>query len=178
MDVAGQLREGELRPDQLEIGKVYRVESYYRNTNTPVLVSLARFKRIYGRSTRFIEEPVPTMEFTIVHYGTRRRLAGEEDLPNGEYNIDIGMDTNPTQAIYYRFFQTAADIVEQRAKQQALLQTFASRFPPAEAHFLSDGWIKDNLRKGGRKYKTRQTKLRRIRRKNRTRKNRRRTNRR
>ena len=178
MAAFGQMREGELRPDQLEIGKVYRVESYLRNTNTPVVVSLARFKRIYGRSTRFIEEPVPTMEFTIVHYGTRRRLASEEDLPNGEYNIDIGMDTNPTQAIYYRFFQTAADIVEQRAKQQALLQTFAGRLPPAEAHFLSDGWFATNTRKGGRKYKTRQTKLRKIRRKNRTRKNRRRTNRR
>ena len=166
MDVAGQLREGELTPDQLEIGKVYRLESYHRPTNTRITAFLARFKRIY-------EEPVPGMEFTIVNFGTHPRYPLPEDLPNGEYNVDVR--NNPTHPIYYRFFQTAADIVEQRTKQQALQQVFAGRLPPIEAHFLSDGWFATNTRKGGRKYKTRQTKLRR---KNRTRKNRRRTRRR
>ena len=164
--MVGQLREGEVRPDQLEIGRVYRVESYHRPTNTRIVAFLARFNRIY-------EEPVQTMEFTIVRYGTHPRYPLPEDLPNGEYNVDIR--NNPRYPIYYRFFQTAADIVEKRTKQQALQQVFAGRFAPTEAHFLSDGWFATNTRKGGRKYKTRQTKLRR---KNRTRKNRRRTNRR
>ena len=173
MAAFGQLREDELRPDQLEIGHVYRLERY--SGNTLLYACLARFKRIYGTAGQF-------MEFTIVRYGTHPRHPYPEYLPNGEHNIDMNIDTNPTHETYYRFFRTAAESIvpraEQRAKQQALHQVFASRFAPAEARGLSNEWFAPNPRRGGRKYKTRQTKIRRIRRKNRTRKNRRRTNRR
>ena len=163
MAAVGQIREGELRTDQLKKGKVYRMEQYVRHNpgaqHQLMDQSLVRFKKRWGGDI--------FMEFTIVAPGTDTFRSGE--------NISITSDTNPTHNYYYRFFQTAEDRIVNPFKQRALHQVFASRFPPAEAHFLSEGLFAPNPRRGGRKYKTRQTKLRR---KNRTRKNRRRTNRR
>ena len=167
MAAVGQIREGELRTDQLEIGKVYRMEQYVRPNpgaqHQLMDQSLVRFDKILGGAIIFIE-------FTIVAPGT-------SDFSRGR-KIDILFDTNPTHNYYWRFFQTAQDRIVPQFEQRALHQVFASRFPPAEAHGLSEGLFAPNPRRGGRKYKTKQTKLRRIRRKNRTRKNRRRTNRR
>ena len=165
MAVVGQMREGELRPDQLEIGKVYRIEQYgrsgYGGPHKLIDKSLGSFNKRWGSfGTNFIE-------FTIVAPGTSNFSRGRQ--------IDIPSNTSPRDNYHYRFFQTAQDRIVPQFEQRALHQVFASRFPPAEAHGLSEGLFAPNPRRGGRKYKTRQTKLRR---KNRTRKNRRRTNRR
>ena len=107
------------------------------------------------------------MDFTIIAPNTRIFRSGED--------VSVRRDTNPKHNFYYRFFQTAQDRIVPQFEQRALHKVFASRFPPAEAHILSEGLFAPNPKKarksGGRKYKTRQTKLRR---KNRTRKNRRR----
>ncbi len=162
MAAVGQIREGELRPDQLEIGKVYRMEQYVRPKpgaqHRLIDQSLVRFKKRWGYGDIF-------MEFTIVAPGTDTFRLGED--------ISITTDTNPTHNYYYRFFQTAQDRIVTPFKQQALQEVFNKRVDPATAWGLSDGWFVPNTKKsGGRKRKTRQTKLRRIRRKNRTRKNR------
>lgn len=161
MAAVGQIREGELRPDQLEIGKVYRMEQYVRPKpgaqHRLIDQSLVRFKKRWGYGDIF-------MEFTIVAPGTDTFRLGED--------ISITTDTNPTHNYYYRFFQTAQDRIVTPFKQQALQEVFNKRVDPATAWGLSDGWFAPSKKSGGRKRKTRQTKLRRIRRKNRTRKNR------
>jgi hypothetical protein len=165
MAVVGQIREGELRTDQLEIGKVYRMEQYVRPNpgaqHRLMDQSLVRFKKRWGYGDIF-------MEFTIVAPGTDTFRLGED--------ISITSDTNPTHNYYYRFFQTAEDRLVTPFKQQALQEVFNKRVDPATAWGLSDGWFVPSTKKsGGRKRKTRQTKMRRIGRKNRrTRKNRRR----
>ena len=172
MAVVGQIREGELRTDQLEIGKVYRMEQYVKDNpyvrHNPraqhelMDQSLVRFKKLWGHGD--------FMEFTIVAPGTSTFMSGQD--------ITIKFDTNPTHNFYYRFFQTAQDRIVPQFEQQALQEVFSKRVDPATAWGLSDGWFAPSKKSGGRKYKTKQTKLRRIRRKNRTRKNRRRTRRR
>ena len=162
----GQIREGELRPDQLKKGKVYRMEQYVRPNpgaqHQLMDQSLVRFKKRWGHGDIF-------MEFTIVAPGTDTFRSG--------LNITIPSDTNPTHNYYYRFFQTAQDRIVPQFEQRALQQVFDKRIglDKASAWGLSDGWFAPSKKSGGRKYKTRQTKLRR---KNRTRKNRRRTHRR
>ena len=168
MATFGQIREGELRTDQLEIGKVYRMEQYVRpNPGAQHQVMdqcLVRLKKHWGSfGTRFTE-------FTIVAPGTSIFRLGQ--------NIDIKSDTNPTHNYYYRFFQTAEDRIVNPFKQRALESVFEKKLDLGKA--ATWGLTKDLLapstkKSGGRKYKTRQTKLRR---KNRTRKNRRRTHRR
>jgi len=164
MAAVGQIREGELRTDQLEIGKVYRMEQYVRPNpgaqHQLMDQSLVRFKKRWGGGDIF-------MEFTIVAPGTDTFRSG--------LNITIPFDTNPTHNYYYRFFQTAEDRLVAPLRQQALQEVFNKRVDPVTAWGLTDGWFAPSRKSGGRKYKTRQTKLRR---KNRTRKNRRRTNRR
>ena len=164
MAAVGQIREGELRPDQLEIGKVYRMEQYVRPKpgaqHRLIDQSLVRFKKRWGYGDIF-------MEFTIVAPGTDTFRLGED--------ISITTDTNPTHNYYYRFFQTAQDRIVTPFKQQALQEVFNKRVDPATAWGLSDGWFAPSKKSGGRKRKTRQTKLRR---KNRTRKNRTRAHRR
>ena len=164
MAAVGQIREGELRTDQLEIGKVYRMEQYVRPNpgaqHQLMDQSLVRLKKRWGHGDIF-------MEFTIVAPGTDTFRSGQ--------NITIPFDTNATHNYYYRFFQTAEERLVTPFKQQALQELFNKRVDPATAWGLSDGWFAPSKKSGGRKYKTRQTKLRR---KNRTRNNRRRTRRR
>jgi hypothetical protein len=163
MAAFGQIREGELRTDQLEIGKVYRMEQYRRpNPGVPHELmdqSLGRFDKIWGGAI-FIE-------FTIVAPGTSDFLRGRK--------IDILFDTNPTHNYYWRFFQTAQDRIVPKFEQQALQSVLEKRLDKASAYGLTKDWLGPSNKSGGRKYKTRQTKLRR---KNRTRKNRIRTRRR
>ena len=166
MDVVGQIREGEIRPDQLEIGKVYRIEQYGRSRHAGphklIDKSLGRFKKRWGGAGIFIE-------FTIVAPGTSTLRLGQ--------NIDITSTTSPRDNFHYRFFETAQDRIVPQFEQRALQKVFDERIglDKASAWGLSDRWFAPSKKSGGRKYKTRQTKLRR---KNRTRKNRRRTNRR
>jgi len=163
MAAVGQIREGELRTDQLKKGKVYRMEQYVRPNpgaqHQLMDQSLVRFNKHFGSGDTF-------MEFTIVAPGTDTFRSG--------LGISITSDTNPTHKYYYRFFQTAQDRIVPKFEQRALQEVFNKRIDPATAWGLTDGWIAPSKKSGGRKYKTRQTKLRRIRRRNRTRKNRRR----
>jgi hypothetical protein len=156
MAVVGQMREGELKPDQLKIGKVYRVEQYGRpNNDTPHKLldkSLAMFEG---------EHTFHYMKFTIVAPLSRR----------GQVIDALMIANSPTHNYYYRFFQTAEDRIVTPFKQQALQELFNKRVDPATAWGFSNGWFAPSKKTGGRKYKTRQTKLRR---KNRTRKNHRR----
>ena len=162
----GQIREGELRTDQLKKGKVYRMEQYWR-PNTGVqhrLINqcLVRFKKRWGGGDIFTE-------FTIVAPGASIFKLGQ--------NIDITSNTNPRDNYHYRFFQTAQDRIVPQFEQRALESVFEKKLDLGKA--ATWGLTKDLLapskKSGGRKHKTRQTKLRR---KNRTRKNRRRTHRR
>ena len=161
MAAVGQIREGELRTDQLKKGKVYRMEQYVRPNpgaqHQLMDQSLVRFNKHFGSGDTF-------MEFTIVAPGTDTFRSG--------LGISITSDTNPTHKYYYRFFQTAQDRIVPKFEQRALQEVFNNRVDPATAWGLTDGWIAPSKKSGGRKYKTRQTKIRR--RKNRTRKNRRR----
>ena len=165
MAAVGQIREGELRTDQLKKGKVYRMEQYVRPNpgaqHQLMDQSLVRFKKRWGHMDIF-------MEFTILAPGTDTFRSGE--------NISITSDTNPTHNYYYRFFQTAQDRIVPQFEQRALQQVFDKRIglDKASVWGLSDGWFAPSKKSGGRKYKTKQTKIHRIRRKNRTRKNRRR----
>ena len=165
MAVVGQIREGEITPDQLEIGKVYRIEQYGRSRHAGphklIDKSLGRFKKRWGGAGIFIE-------FTIVAPGTSTLRLGQ--------NIDITSTTSPRDNFHYRFFETAQDRIVPQFEQRALQQVFDKRIglDKATAWGLSDGLFAPSKKSGGRKYKTRQTKIRRIRRKNRTRKNRRR----
>ena len=163
MAAVEQIREGELRTDQLKKGKVYRMEQYVRPNpgaqHQLMDQSLVRFNKHFGSGDTF-------MEFTIVAPGTDTFRSG--------LGISITSDTNPTHKYYYRFFQTAQDRIVPKFEQRALQEVFNKRVDSATAWGLTDGWIAPSKKSGGRKYKTRQTKLRRIRRKNRTRKNRRR----
>jgi hypothetical protein len=166
MAVVGQIREGELRPDQLKKGKVYRMEQYVRPNpgaqHQLMDQSLVRFKKRWGNGDIF-------MELTIVAPGTSTLRLGQ--------NIDITSTTSPRDNFHYRFFETAQDRIVPQFEQRALQQVFDKRIglDKASAWGLTDGWFAPSKKSGGRKYKTRQTKLRR---KNRTRKNRRRTRRR
>jgi len=161
MAAVEQIREGELRTDQLKKGKVYRMEQYVRPNpgaqHQLMDQSLVRFNKHFGSGDTF-------MEFTIVAPGTDTFRSG--------LGISITSDTNPTHKYYYRFFQTAQDRIVPKFEQRALQEVFNNRVDPATAWGLTDGWIAPSKKSGGRKYKTRQTKIRR--RKNRTRKNRRR----
>ena len=162
MSNAGQIREGELRTDQLEIGKVYRMEQYVRPNpgaqHQLMDQSLVRFNKHFGSGDIF-------MDFTIVAPGTGPWRSGQDIL--------IDSDTNPRDNFYYRFFQTAQDRIVPQFEQRALQEVFDERIglDKASAWGLTDGWFAPSKKSGGRKYKTRQIKLRR---KNRTRKNRRR----
>ena len=166
MAAVGQIREGELRTDQLEIGKVYRMEQYVRPNpgaqHQLMDQSLVRFKKRWGDRDIF-------MQFTIVAPGTDTFRSG--------LNITIPFDTNPTHNYYYRFFQTAQDRIVPQFEQRALESVFEKKLDLGKAATwgLTKDFLAPSKKSGGRKYKTRQTKLRR---KNRTRKNRRRTNRR
>jgi len=162
MDTSEQIPEaGELRPDQLEIGKVYRIVEYGRpSPKDPHKVlgqSLARFE---GRQTFHY------IKFTIEAPRPRK---GEEEI------VAIIAANSPAHNYYNRYFQTAQDRLVTPFKQKALNQLF-SPMGESTAHGLSEGWFKPNERPtkklGGRKYKTRQIK---VRRQNRTKKNRRRT---
>ena len=165
MAAFGQIREGELRPDQLEIGKVYRMEQYRRpNPGVPHQLmdqSLGRFDKIWGGAM--------FMEFTIVAPGTSDFLRGRK--------IDILVDTNPTHNYYWRFFQTAQDRIVPQFEQRALESVFEKKLDLGKAATwgLTKDFLAPSKKSGGKKHKTRQTKLRS---KNRTRKNRRRTHRR
>ncbi len=162
MAVVGQMREGELKSDQLEIGKIYRIEKYIRpgfgKEPNQIERSLGRLNKIEGIS----------MEFTIVPPGTST---------SRERNISILTITAPGHLWYYKFFQTPQDRIVPQFEQRALQKVFDEKIglDKASVWGLTDGWFAPSKKTGGRKYKTRQTKLRR---KNRTRKNRRRTNRR
>jgi len=159
------MREGELRPDQLEIGKVYRIEQYGRSRHAGphklIDTSLGRFKKRWGGGGIFIE-------FSIVAPGTSTLRLGQ--------NIDITSTTNPRDNHHYRFFETAEDRIVPRFEQRALESVFEKKLDLGKAATwgLTKDFLAPSTKKsgGGRKYKTRQTKLRR---KNRTRKNRRRT---
>jgi hypothetical protein len=177
---------GELRLEQLEIGKVYRVALFGRRVsyNGTPLVPGEPHQVIYQFLGEFNGvKPVAGPKFTIVAAGTMPK----NEFSNAEYVSSIN---SPTNNFYYRFFQTAQDRIVTPFKQQALEQVFNPtkrareeglphvRFgvDPATAHGFSDGWFEPNKKRrtktGGRKYKTRQTK---IRRQNTTKKNRRRT---
>jgi len=178
---------GELRLDQLEIGKVYRVAYFGRRllyNGKPVVPGephqlIDQFLGVFNGGDVLPEN----VRFTIVARGT---------LPNENIGDTVAFpnDPNPTNNFYYRFFQTAQDRIVKPFEQETLKQVLANiqrkgadpLYPnathgidPAAAHRLSDGWFAPNVKppkkSGGRKYKTRQTKLRR---KNRTKKNRRR----
>ena len=166
MAALGQIREGELRTDQLKKGKVYRMEQYVRpNPGAQHQImgqSLVRFNKHFGSGDTF-------MEFTIVAPGTDTFRSG--------LGISITSDTNPTHKYYYRFFQTAQDRIVPQFEQRALQSVFEKKLDLGKAATwgLTKDFLAPSKKLGGRKYKTRQTKLRR---KNKTRKNRRRTHRR
>jgi hypothetical protein len=152
--------EGELRSDQLELGKVYRIH-YYGPIN--------KLEETYLAS---LDKLGPIMLFTIVAYGTREKPLTERSTPETEF---IPFNTNQTHNYYWRFFQTAQDRIVPQFEQQVLQSVFEKRLDKASAYGLTKDLLAPSKKSGGRKYKTRQTKLRMIRRKNRTRKNRRRT---
>jgi hypothetical protein len=162
MAAFGQMQEGELRPDQLEIGKVYRMVYYGRpNPDVPhrlIGESLGKFNKIWVEG-RF-------MEFTIVAPGTSHFRRGRL--------IDITPDTSPMDNYYWRFFQTAQDRIVPQFEQRALQSVFENRLDKASAYGLTKNWLGPSKKEGGRKYKTRQTKMRR---QNRSKKNHKRTRR-
>jgi hypothetical protein len=162
MAAVGQMREDELRPDQLEIGKIYRIEKYIRPGFGKEPNQIERSLGILNKSDDIF------MDFTIVPPGTST---------SKEMNIRILTFTQPGHLWYYKFFQTAQDRIVPQFEQRALQKVFGERMglDKATAWGLSDGLFAPSKKSGGRKYKTRQTKLRR---KNRTKKNRRRMNRR
>ena len=151
MATIGQMREGELKSDQLEPGKVYRVEQYGRpNNETPHKLldkSLARFD---GR------DKFHYMKFTIVAPGTSASRKGQDI-----YTLFI---SKPTHSYHFRFFQTAKDRI-MRFEQSALQSVFEKTLDLGKS--ATWGLTKDLLapsekpakKSGGRKYKTRQTKL-------------------
>lgn len=157
-----QMREGELRPDQLEIGKIYRIEKYIRpgfgKEPNQIVRSLGRLNKIEDMS----------MEFTIVPPGTST---------SRERNISILTFTAPGHLWYYKFFQTPQDRIVPQFEQRALQKVFDEKIglDKASVWGLTKNLLGPSKKTGGRKHKTRQTK---IRRKNRTKKNRRRTHRR
>ena len=181
---AGQVRENELRPDQLEIGKEYRVEYYgISATGKPNT-------RRYACIARYEKNKDIFMIFRITNPG--------DYVENPNYSVgklEILMETNSRHNFYWKFFLTARDIEErsnQRASQKALRIKFGEkmdppkdpsatmpevsqmRLDPASIYGLTDGFLAPNPKPvkepgkklGGKKYKTRQTKPRR---KNRTR---------
>lgn len=159
MSAVKQRPRGELRQDELQIGKVYRIESYipYHQLEESYL---ARFDNISG----------PIMEFTIVAYGTRPRPSLPEDPGDRTEFIPLGSNKN-TDNYYWRFFQTAQDRLVAPLRQQALQKVFDEKIglDKATAWGLTNEWFAPSKKSGGRKYKTRKTKLRR---KNKSRKNR------
>ena len=162
MAVVGQIREGELRPDQLEIGKVYRIE-YYIPYHQLEESYLARFDKMHSTY----------MEFTIVAYGTRPKPSLPEDPGDRTEYIPFNFNLN-TDDYYWRFFQTAEDRLVAPLRQQALQNLLEKKLGNETAWGVTYGLLAPSKKSGGRKYKTRKTKLRKIRRKNKSRKNRRR----
>lgn len=166
MATFGQMQEGELIPDQLEIGKVYRMEQYGRPypgvPHRLIDQSLGRFNKIWGGGI--------LMEFTIVAPGTSDMWRGRK--------IDIKFNTSPMDNYYWRFFQTAQDRIVPQFEQRALQSVFENRLDKASAYGLTKDLLapskKPRTESGGRKYKTRQTKMRR---QNRSKKNHKRTRR-
>ena len=164
MDTSEQIPEaGELRPDQLEIGKVYRIVEYGRPSPKDP-------HKVLGQSLAMFEgrQIFHYMKFTIVAPPSRK----------GKVIDALFTANSPAHNYYNRYFQTAQDRLVTPFKQKALNQVF-SPMGESTAHFLSEGWFKPNERPtketskklGGRKYKTRQIK---VRRQNRSKKNRRR----
>ena len=184
------LRENELSPDQLEIGKVYRVESY------GISETGERDTRLYVSIAHYEQNDNSLMIFKVINNGdyvVPPIVAAH--TPNYQRMLFIPHNTNSRNNFYWRFFRTARDIEEQsnqRASQKALRIMFGEkmdppkdplatmpkvsqmRLDPASIYGLTDGFlapnpkpVKDPGKKlGGKKYKTRQTKPRR---KNRTR---------
>ncbi len=144
-----QMREGELKSDQLEIGKVYRVEQYGRpNIETPHKLldkSLAMFD---GR------DKFHYMKFTIVAPGTSASRKGQDI-----YTLFI---SKPTHSYHFRFFQTAKDRIMQ-FEQSALQSIIEKRLDKTSAYGVTKDLLalskKPTKKSGGRKYKTRQTKI-------------------
>ena len=178
MAAVDQKREGEFTLEELEIGKVYRIEFYYRPStriNEPHKLIDTSLRRFDGPSTFYGNQ---YMQFTVVDPGTSDLLVREE-------NTQVETNNNPSDEIYYRFFKTAQDSIVPRFEPGALESVFKKHLRLDNAtirglthELLAPSNIKkpDSSKKsGGRKYKTRQIKLRR---KNKTKKNRRRTNRR
>jgi hypothetical protein len=159
MAAFGQMREGELRPDQLEIGKVYRIEKYIR---PGFGVAPHRIERSLGRLNKSDDI---FMEFTIVPPGTST---------SKEMNEKILTFTHPGHLWYYRFFQTAQERIVPQFEQRALQSVFEKRLDKVSAYGLTKNWLGPSKKEGGRKYKTRQTKMRR---QNRSKKNHKRTRR-
>jgi hypothetical protein len=153
MAAFGQLREGELRPDQLEIGKVYRVESYGPGQT----LRIAFLGNVHDN------------RFGVINL---LQVAPNANMRRRHY---VPSNTNPADLYHWRFFQTAQDRIVPQFEQQALQSVLEKRLDKASAYYLTKDWLGPSNKSGGRKYKTRQTKLRR---KNRTRNNRRRTRRR
>jgi hypothetical protein len=152
MDTFEQVREGELRTDQLEIGKIYRVECY-KPDQTLKIAFLGNV-----RDNRF---------------GIINLVQVAPRAERGKERYYVPFDTKPNPySDNWRFFQTAQDRLVTPFKQQALQEVFSKRVDPATAWGLTKDFLAPSKKSGGRKYKTRQIKLRR---KNRTRKNRRRT---
>ena len=134
----------EVRPDQLEIGKVYRVQYYGPGNNIPISSYLAE----YGGSTNIL------MKFRVVARGS---LAQDHHTM-----IDIPLSTSPRDNYYWRIFQTAEDSVIPRFKQNVLQNHLANKLgvDPTSAWGLSAEWfVPKKPKKGGRKYKTRRKKL-------------------
>ena len=174
MDTSEQIPEaGELRPDQLEVGKKYRIVEYGRpSSKVPhklLRQSLAKFD---GRDKKHFHY----MNFTIEAPRSRK----------GEVIVALFNANSSAHNYYNKYFQTAKDRivpqVEQRALKKALDEKL--RLDTATIWGLSRDWLGPSTKKspskkspsekspskksGGRKDKTRQTKLSR---KNRTRKN-------
>ena len=139
MAAFGQIREGELRTDQLEIGKVYRMEQYVRPNpgaqHQLMDQSLVRFNKHFGSGDIF-------MDFTIVAPGTGPWRSGQDIL--------IDSDTNPRDNYHYRFFQTAQDRIVPKFEQRALQEVFNKRVDTATAWGLSDGWFAPSKKSGGK----------------------------
>jgi hypothetical protein len=165
MDTSGQIPEaGELRPDQLEIGKKYRIVEYGRpSSKVP--------HKVLGQSLAMFKGPhaFHYMKFTIVAPLSRR----------GQVIDALMIANSPAHNYYNRYFQTAQDRIVAQFEQRALQSVFEQRLDKASAYGLTKNWLgpseKPRTESGGRKYKTRQTKMRRH--KNKTKKNHKRTRR-
>ena len=154
----------ELTPDQLEIGKEYRVERY------GISETGIRDTYLYGCIARYEKNRGIFMIFRITNPGDYvENPMAAANYPVGQ--LEIPMSTNSRHNFYWKFFLTARDIVP-KFEQKALRDVFHDKIKldEATAWGLTNRFLATNpkpvKKSGGRKYKTRQTKPRR---KNRTR---------